>query len=116
MKSRDLKEALSAFLDQNPDLNIDNVEANPSPEVEESIMAGNIKLNVAIEKKGRNGKTAIIIYGFHDTPVEHIESLAHELKKKLGVGGSCRGEEILIQGNNREGVVAFLRSKGYIVK
>lgn len=71
------------------------------------------KLRVDIEKKGRGGKTATIISGF-TAGDEEIEAIASRLKKKLGVGGSARGGEILIQGSRREEVTAALRQMGII--
>ncbi len=66
-------------------------------------------LKVAVERKGRGGKVATIIYGFPDDWTdERIEVLASRLKQMLGTGGSARGGEILIQGNCREKVLAAL--------
>lgn len=70
-------------------------------------------LHFDIEKKGRGGKTATIISGFtvEDKTVEEIAGI---LKKKLGVGGSARGGEILIQGDRREEAKTILRQNGII--
>lgn len=72
------------------------------------------KLHVAIERKGRAGKTATIIYGFGDND-EEPASVAAMLKRRLGVGGSARGGEILIQGDLRDKVVKLLSELGYKV-
>ena len=70
------------------------------------------KLSISMERKGRGGKTATIIYGFtSDDPA--IEKVATELKKHLGIGGSARGGEILLQGDVREKVKPFLLEMGY---
>lgn len=57
------------------------------------------KLHIAIEKKGRGGKTATIIYGFNGSD-EELQELASTLRHRLGTGGSARGGEILLQGDS----------------
>lgn len=70
------------------------------------------KLTVTIERKGRGGKTATIIFGFTSSE-EIIAELASELRHTLGTGGSSRGGEILLQGDVREKVKSLLKEKGY---
>ena len=111
MKTNDLQAALSAFLNNNPDL----PEGETVEEVKEK-PAKKIALHVSIEKKGRNGKTATIIDGLSAMEEDEVDELARELKKKLGVGGSFRRDEILIQGECRDKVVKFLQDKGFRVK
>lgn len=88
------------------------------PEGEEPAPAADVKaaakckLTIAIEKKGRGGKTATIISGFTESHDE-IAALAARLKSRLGTGGSARGGEILIQGDRREHVREFLTKAGY---
>lgn len=72
-------------------------------------------LTVVTDKKGRNGKIATIIEGFSISQDE-VEEIARKLKQKLGVGGSVRTGEILIQGNHKESVVKFLQSLGFKTK
>ena len=72
-------------------------------------------LHVVLEKKGRNGKVATIVEGFTVDDGE-LQRLAASLKKKLGVGGSARGGEILIQGNLVDKVKQFLINEGFKVK
>ncbi len=70
------------------------------------------KANIFYERKGRGGKEVTIIA---DTTLGDNEllALASDLKKRLGTGGSCRGGEILIQGDRRKAVSDFLRSSGF---
>ena len=70
------------------------------------------RLTVVIEKKGRKGKVATIVEGFTVSDAE-VAEVAAMLKKKLGVGGSARGGEILIQGDLADKVRALLRAEGY---
>ena len=70
------------------------------------------KLNISLERKGRGGKTATIIYGFTVDDRE-VADVAASLKKSLGIGGSSRGGEILLQGDVRDKVKPLLKSMGY---
>ncbi len=105
-----LEDALKQFLADNPDLppgeeeKIETVEPRRPKD----------KLVIEIERKGRAGKTATIVSGFTISDDE-IAGLARELKTRLGVGGSCRGGEILIQGEHRREITDLLKSKGFRV-
>lgn len=68
------------------------------------------------ESKGRAGKPATILADFKGVAESEIEALASLLKKKLGTGGSCRGGEILIQGDRRAQLRALLSDLGYLTK
>lgn len=72
-------------------------------------------LEVKLEKKGRGGKTAIIIAGFVGT-TDDLKTLSKYLKTQCGVGGSEKDGEIIIQGDVREKVMTLLQAKGYKVK
>lgn len=107
----DWKNALGALL-----------EAGNLPEGEESPRQEEIRepekelLRVSVDKKGRKGKTATIIEGFCKEKIEETESLASELKRELGIGGSCCPGEILLQGDCKTKVEAALRRRGYKLK
>ena len=51
-----------------------------------------------------------------DCPDETLQEVARQLKRRLGVGGSARGGEILIQGNLLAKVKEALTDMGYKVK
>lgn len=72
-------------------------------------------LHIAIEKKGRKGKTATIIYGF-ECDDDTLSGIASQIKKRTGTGGSSRGGEILLQGDWREKGAEILRGMGYKVR
>ena len=86
-------------------------QENPAP----SDSKRNETIHVLIEKKGRKGKTATIAEGFKCSD-EELQDLASALKRKLGVGGSARGGEILIQGECKERLKALLQEYGYKTK
>lgn len=70
------------------------------------------KLHIALERKGRAGKTATIIYGFNGSD-EELKTLAKTLRHRLGTGGSARGAEILLQGDCRSQLQQILAELGY---
>jgi len=72
-------------------------------------------LRVITDRKGRKGKVATIIEGFTISDDE-VAEVAAMLKRKLGVGGSSRGGEILIQGDAAARVRELLTKEGYKVK
>ncbi len=65
------------------------------------------KLKVHIERKGRRGKTVTLITGFQGTE-QALEDFAQKLKKFCGTGGAVKSGEILLQGDCREKIRAFL--------
>ena len=67
------------------------------------------------ETGGRGGKTVTTIAGLVGAPAQ-IEELARELKKKLGVGGAVDGFVVVIQGDHRDKIEAWLTAKGMKVK
>ena len=110
----DWKDALSSLRgsldDPEPDdLREESEEEKPVAKSQAS------SVTVLIDRKGRNGKTATIIEGF-TIPDEQIEDIARQLKQKLGVGGSVRAGEILIQGDHREKVIDFLNKMNFKTK
>ena len=72
-------------------------------------------LEAHFSKKGRGGKTVTIIKGFEGSEAA-LKKLGKELKNQLGVGGSVKNGEIIIQGNIRDKVIQLLQNKGFKVK
>lgn len=87
--------------------------ADPQPE-EQPRAAKKPTLRVLLDRKGRKGKSATIIEGFTE-PDDEVADVARMLKQSIGVGGSSRGGEILIQGDWRDRAAELLRAKGYKV-
>lgn len=67
------------------------------------------------EKKGRNGKPVTIIEGF-EGPDDEMKKISKSIKTKLGIGGSEKDGSIIIQGDNRDKIMAILKEMGYKTK
>ena len=70
---------------------------------------------VSLEKKGRNGKPVTLIEGFLGTEDE-LKKISKKIKSELGIGGSEKDGIIIIQGNNRDKIMAILQNLGYKTK
>jgi translation initiation factor 1 len=67
------------------------------------------------DRKKRGGKTVTVIDGVVGSEAE-LNTLAQQLKKLCGSGGSVKDGNIEIQGDHCEKVMAKLSSLGYRVK
>lgn len=63
----------------------------------------------------RRGKPITILDGYNGAQSD-FKKLAKELKTELGVGGSFKNEQIIIQGDYRDRIMKILRDKGFFVK
>ncbi|RYY40177.1 MAG: translation initiation factor [Chitinophagaceae bacterium] len=68
------------------------------------------KLRVLLEKRG--GKPTTVVYGFAGA-AHDLEALGKTLKSHCGTGGSVKEGEVLVQGDQREKILAFLLKNGY---
>ena len=68
------------------------------------------------EKAHRGGKTVVVIYDFAPQ-ITHakIETVATQLKKACGCGGTVKGREIEIQGDQPARIRALLEAEGFRV-
>lgn len=88
-------------------------EEDPQPDRGDAVQQqGKTRLDIVLERKGRGGKQATIVTGFI-CDEEALKEVASQLKRTLGVGGSARGGEILIQGDFRQRVLDQLISMGF---
>ncbi|KAE9539162.1 stress response translation initiation inhibitor YciH [Ursidibacter maritimus] len=67
------------------------------------------------QTNGRKGKGVCVITGL-DLDDKALMSLASELKRKTGCGGSIKDGTIEIQGDHRDTLKQILEQKGFIVK
>lgn len=72
-------------------------------------------LKIYKEKKGRSGKTVIIITGFIGLK-EDLKTLSKFLKTKCGVGGTVKEKDIIIQGDIQEKIISILKKEGYNIQ
>lgn len=84
-----------------------------TPETTHDLLIQKEPLVCKFEK--RNGKPVTIIEGYHGSD-EDFKILSKEIKTKLGVGGSFRGGEMLIQGDYRDKIMKLLQEKGFKTK
>ena len=63
----------------------------------------------------RKGKPITIIEGYTGADKD-FKMLAKDLKKKFSVGGSFKNDTIIIQGDYRDKIMAFLKELGFKVK
>jgi translation initiation factor 1 len=68
-----------------------------------------------IEKKGRGGKTVTVVAGLPRNAA-FVASLASELKRACGTGGTAAEDAVEIQGDQREKLRPLLVAKGWTVR
>ena len=71
-------------------------------------------LRIHLDRR-KAGKIVTIIKGFVGNR-KQLEEYATLIKKKCGVGGTVKNNEILVQGNVREIVISLLNKDGHIAK
>ncbi len=102
------KQAVGVVFSTNPDF---QYQYDDEPEAE-TLAPQQQKLRVRVERNHRGGKTVTLVTGFVGTDAD-LQELGKKLKSACGVGGSAKDGEILIQGEQKEKVVATLLKLGY---
>jgi translation initiation factor 1 len=74
-------------------------------------LAGQTRLRLRVERKGRGGKTVTLLSQVTGTP-EGLKTLAKQLGRALGTGARTEGSEIILQGDVRERTLSWLRKQG----
>lgn len=101
------KNSLSALVySTDPDFKIE------VPEETATLAKNEQRLKVSLDKKQRAGKTVTLVEGFIGT-IADAETLGRQLKNLCGTGGSVKDSIIIIQGENKEKIFAWLVREGY---
>jgi len=116
MNAQDWKDKLGAAFNITPSPQTDETptDAAPTPSTPAEVakaQAGE-RLDIVLERHHRAGKQATIVTGF-TTDDDAVGIVASALKKRLSVGGSARGGEILLQGDLRARVLDLLKEYGF---
>ena len=85
------------------------VAEEPKPELRKQ------RLVVTIDRRARAGKQVTVVSGF-DGDDAQLEQLCKQLKTRLGTGGSVKEGKMIIQGDVRDKVVAWLTEAGHQAK
>ncbi len=109
MADNDWKARLGMVYSTNPDFEYRTGERAEQP----TLPAEKQTLRVSLDRRRRGGKQVTLITGFVGTDGD-LESLAKDLKTRLGVGGAAKEGEIIIQGDFTARVVELLHSRGYV--
>ena len=72
------------------------------------------KLRVKLDSKQRAGKIVTLVEGFTGTN-DDLEALGKQLKTRCGTGGSAKEGLIIIQGDYKEKIIAWLKDWGYVL-
>lgn len=92
------------------------VEPTEQPSANSSLeLPHQSKIKIQLDRKQRAGKSVTLIFDI-DGNEDAIKALAKQLKVLCGVGGSTRGNEILIQGDARQKCLDFFTKKGWKAK
>lgn len=105
------KKRLDIVYSTNPDFKYDE-EENFN---EETLPPNQQNLKVLVDRKQRKGKEVTLVIGFVGAEEDLID-LGKSLKQKCGVGGSVKNNEIIIQGNVIQKILAILEKEGYKAK
>jgi len=110
-KTNDWKDRLGIVYSTKQDFNYEGGEKMS----DETLPPEKQNLRIQLSTKHRKGKTVTLITGFIGMEND-LKSLEKEIKTKCATGGSCKDGEIIIQGDFREKITVFLKSKSYKVK
>lgn len=86
----------------------------PEPDEIPTLSPSKQNLRILLDKKNRAGKVVTIVKGFAGR-YEDMEILGKQLKNTCGCGGSVKNGEIIVQGDNRERILLWLRKNDFIL-
>ena len=90
--------------------------AEPIPEKDAPVKTKLGRVVLRREKAERGGKTVVVVSDFAaHISEEQIATFAREARQSCGCGGTLRGREIELQGDNAPKVRAFFEKAGFRV-
>jgi len=89
-----------------------NFSFEEESESQETLSPDQQRLRVWLDSKQRAGKTVTLIKGFVGSE-EDLAALGKQLRNACGAGGAAKDGEIIVQGDHREKVIAWLLKNGY---
>ena len=110
-KDNDWKSRLGVVYSTNPDFHYETASEAEA----ETLPPEKQRLVVAIDRRNRGGKQVTLVTGFVGK-ADDLKELGKALKTRCGVGGTAKDDEITIQGDLRDKVVALLTEMGYNAK
>jgi translation initiation factor 1 len=96
-------------------IKFDSLTPDPNTYTLESTNQRKQNLEAHYSNKKRAGKVVTLIRGFQGSNLE-LKTLSKMLKNSLGVGGTVKNGEIIIQGNSRDKIMDILKKMGHDVK
>lgn len=103
------------YSSESPGVNLKKLRKSEKKGGTSEVAPSEITLKLRIEKKARGGKTVTVIDEVPNN-TKYFKRLLKELKSYCGTGGAQKSTHLEIQGDLREKVRTFLKSKGFIVK
>ena len=79
----------------------------------ETLSPAQQKLKIKLDTKHRAGKAVTLIEGFIGRDGD-LQDLGKKLKTFCGTGGSAKDGQIIIQGDQREKALQWLKKNGYL--
>ncbi len=86
-------------------------EQDPLPG-RETPLPGQQKLKLRLDTRQRAGKAVTLVEGFFGNE-EDLDNLGKKLKTFCGTGGSVKEGVVIIQGDQREKLLLWLKKNGY---
>jgi translation initiation factor 1 len=87
-------------------------ERHPITAPSEDVVARAQRWIVRISKKGRGGREATLLSARGLPEKEDLSSLARRIRKQMGCGASLEGQDVLVQGDQRERLELWLIKQG----
>jgi translation initiation factor 1 len=107
MRKKNKNDKYGFVYSTDPDFHFEGENKN-----EETLLPSQQKLKIRLDTKHRAGKAVTLVEGFVGTE-QDLEELGKKLKTFCGTGGSAKDGAIIIQGDQREKVMQWLKKNDY---